>query len=235
LDGVSFILKKEQKVAFVGLNGSGKTTLIKLLLRMYDPESGVIRVNSIDSKEYTLSDLRLNFSVFFQEMRNYSFTLRENFSFVSEEQEYDDAAAEMALRNAYCDDIISMARKGLDTALTRFFDQEGIELSGGQHQKLALARTFFREHTALILDEPSSNLDPIAEQKVFESLESITSNKMTIFTSHRLSNVSLADRIIVLENGRVIEDGTQDELMKNNHRYAEMFKYQQERYMVESC
>jgi len=239
LDGMTFLLHKKQKAALVGLNGSGKSTLIKMLLRMYDPQSGTIKINGIDIKQYKMTELRANFSVFFQEMRNYSFTLRENFTFGDAGNDDEDnndveAAAMLSLHSAYCGDIISKSEKGLETALTRSFDEDGIELSGGQHQKLALARTFFRRHTALILDEPSSNLDPLAEQKIFENLHHVIAGKMAIFTSHRLSNVSLADRILVLENGKVVEDGTQAELLRNKQRYAELFTYQKERYTVES-
>lgn len=232
LDDVSFLLRSEEKVALVGLNGSGKSTLIKLLLRLYDPDSGVIRINGVDIKEYRLSELRANFSVYFQEMRNYCFTLRDNLSIADDGRENVDEAAVAALRNSCCEDILSKAGKGLDTNLTRLFAVDGIELSGGQHQKLALARVFFRRHTALILDEPSSNLDPKAEHEIFQALQSLTRGKMTIFTSHRLSNVFLADRIIVMEKGKIVEDGTQEELLKNKQRYAELFRYQQEKYMT---
>jgi ABC-type multidrug transport system fused ATPase/permease subunit len=137
-----------------------------------------------------------------------------------------------SLYDSCCEDIIKKANKGLETNLTRYFDPGGLELSGGQHQKLALARAFFRRNTALILDEPSSNLDPRAEHEIFKSLRKLTSGKITLFTSHRLSNVFLADRIMVLEEGRIVEDGTQHELIKNNKRYAELFHYQQEKYVL---
>ena len=230
LDGASFTLCKNEKVALVGLNGSGKTTLIKLLLRMYDPDSGAIRINGTDIKEYSLSELRANFSVYFQEMHNYSFTLMENLAIADETLETDEEAANAALLAASCGDILQKSPKGLGTSLTKRFSHDGIELSGGQHQKLALARALFRRHTALILDEPSSNLDPKAEHEIFESLKCLSDGKMTIFTSHRLSNVSLADRILVLEHGRIVEDGTQEELLRDKHLYAELFRYQQEKY-----
>ena len=232
LSEISFSLHKDEKVVLVGLNGSGKSTLIKLLLRMYEPDTGVIRINGLDIKEYKLHELRANFSVYFQEMQNYHFSLRENFS-IADEGEADakiDSLVKKAISAAYGDDILEKAKAGLDTSLTRQFDLDGIELSGGQHQKLALARTLYRKHTALILDEPSSNLDPKAEHEIFKALKSLTDGKMTIFTSHRLSNVTLADRILVLEKGRLVEDGTQEELLKNKQRYAELFQLQQEKY-----
>ena len=232
LEEVSFFFRRQEKVALVGLNGSGKSTLIKLILRLYDPDRGVIRINGVDIKEYRLSELRANFSVYFQDMRNYSFTLRDNLTIADEAQKNVEEAAAAALRNSCCEDILKQADRGLDTNLTRFFAPDGIELSGGQQQKLALARAFYRRHTALILDEPSSNLDPKAEKEIFQALQKLTQGKMTIFTSHRLSNVFLADRIIVLERGMIAEDGSQEELLRNKQRYAELFRYQQEKYLV---
>jgi ABC-type multidrug transport system fused ATPase/permease subunit len=199
---------------------------------MYDPDYGVIKINGTDIREYSLSSLRSNFSVYFQEMQNYSFSLRENFTIADETRPDSDDAITTSLKDSCCEDIAKRAGRGLETGLSRFFDPDGLELSGGQHQKLALARTFFRRHTALILDEPSSNLDPKAEHEIFKSLRNITNGKLTLFTSHRLSNVFLADRIIVLEEGRIVEDGTQCELIKNNKRYAELFHYQQEKYIT---
>lgn len=232
LDNISISLCKNEKVVLVGLNGSGKSTLIKLLLRMYEPDSGAIYINGVNIREYKLSDLRSNFSVYFQEMNNYNFTLRENFTIADAENPNADANVEFALNAVYARDILEKASKGLDTNITRLFDTDGIELSGGQHQKIALARALYRRHTALILDEPSSNLDPKAEYEIFKNLEALTNGKLTIFTSHRLSNIALADRIIVLEKGRVVEDGTQTELLSNKHLYAELFQYQQEKYLA---
>ena len=240
LSNVSFTLHKEEKVVLVGLNGSGKSTLIKLLLRMYEPDTGIIRINGKDIRDYKLSELRANFSVYFQEMHNFSLSLGENFAITEGDCESRPTQAESdlgkrakaALEAAYGNDIWEKSCKGFNTSITRYFDPEGIELSGGQHQKLALARALYRKHTALILDEPSSNLDPRAEHEIFKSLEELTNGKMTIFTSHRLSNAALADRILVLEKGRIVEDGTQEELINNKHRYAELFHYQKAKYDI---
>ncbi len=224
IDDVSFRLHKEQ-------NGSGKSTLIKLLLRMYDPDSGYIKINDCDIKRYTLKSLRSNFSVYFQEMVNFSFSLRDNFLLTDKERPAGDSDIESALKAAGCDDYFSVLANGYDTGITRYFDIDGVELSGGQHQKLALARVLFRQHSALVLDEPSSSLDPKAEHDFFEVLREVTEGKMTIFTSHRLSNIFLADRIIVLERGRIIEDGSQTELLRNKQRFSELYEYQHSRFV----
>lgn len=233
INDVSLTIKAGEKIAFVGLNGSGKSTLIKLLLRMYDPDSGVIKINDIDIRQYSINSLRRNFSVYFQEMLNYSFSIRDNLTIADETNPDVEGSLSRAIEDSRCQDVVYKAPRGLETDLTKFFESDGLELSGGQNQKLALARAFFRRHTAIILDEPSSNLDPRAENDIFNSLRQITDGKLTIFTSHRLSNVFLADRIIVLENGRILEEGTQEQLIRNNKRYAELFQYQQKKYSTD--
>lgn len=228
LDELSISFKKREKIAIVGLNGAGKSTFIRLLLRLYEPDAGVIYVNGTNIKEYTLESLRANFSVYFQEMRNLRFSLRDNFTYTDDRigDSEIEGASKYAIDAVGGSDILKKCTNGLDTNITRFFSEDGVELSIGQHQKLALARSLYRRNTALILDEPSSNLDPKAEHEVFEKLKELTDRKMTIFTSHRLTNTYLADRIIVLEKGKVIEDGTQAELLRNKHRFAELYKYQ---------
>lgn len=237
LSDVSFCLYKGEKTAFVGINGAGKSTLIKLLLRMYEPEEGCIRINDIPIGEYRLKELRNCFSVYFQEMRNYSMSVYENvtMSDLEREKAEGEQAVYQALAAGCCDDILKKTKKGLGTNLTRVFDAEGMELSGGQSQKIALARCLFRRRPVLVLDEPSSNLDPEAEHDIFENLKILTDGKLTIFTSHRLSNVFLADKIIVLENGQIVEMGTQRQLLENKNRYAELFRYQSEKFVQEGC
>ncbi|MBU5331795.1 ABC transporter ATP-binding protein/permease [Anaerocolumna aminovalerica] len=233
LEDVSFCLSRHEKTAFIGINGSGKTTLIKLILRMYDPKVGTIKINGIDLKEYRLESLRANFSVYFQEMSNYCLSIFENVTISDIELKNKEDTVLNALKESCCEDILEKAPNGLSNSLTRIFDEDGVELSGGQHQKLALARVLYRRNTALILDEPSSNLDPKAEHDIFKNLKTITDGKMTIFTSHRLSNISLADRIIVLEKGKIVEDGSQMQLLKNNELYAELYRYQQEKFRLD--
>ena len=233
IDDVSFTIRAGEKIAFVGLNGSGKSTLVKLLLRMYDPDSGVIKINDLDIRQYSINSLRTNFSVYFQEMQNYSFSIRDNLTIADEANPDAEGSISRAIEDSCCQDVLSGAPRGLETDLTKLFESDGLELSGGQNQKLALARAFYRRHTAIILDEPSSNLDPKAENDIFTSLKQITDGRLTIFTSHRLSNVFLADRIIVMENGQILEEGTQEELINNNRRYAELFQYQKRKYSPE--
>ncbi len=232
LHDVSFHIGRHERVALVGLNGSGKSTLIKLLLRLYDVTQGSIKINGADIREYTISSLRRNFSVYFQDAPSYSFDLRENISISDADQAEGDTSIIRAILHSGAGDILDSAPSGLDTFLTKLFDQSGMELSGGQYQKLAMARTFYRRHSALILDEPSSNLDPQAEHRLFEQLRDFTKGKTVLFTSHRLANVSLADRVVVLEHGNVLEVGTQQELLVQNGRYAELFRFQQERYQI---
>lgn len=229
---VTFQIQKNEKIALVGLNGSGKSTLIKLLLRMYEPDSGEILINGVDIRKYRILDLRSAFSVYFQNMRNFGFTLRENIALADLGQEPSDLLIDTALSNAHFKEILNSSPKRYDVSITRYFDPEGIELSEGQFQKLALSRVFFRRNTVLILDEPSSSLDPLSEKELFDSIKELSNDKITIFTSHRLSNVVLANRIIVLENGKIVEDGTHENLLKNNKRYSELFRYKNEKYKL---
>lgn len=232
LKNISFSISKEQKTVFVGLNGSGKSTLIKLLLRMYDPTEGTIKINGRNIKEYKLDSIRESFSVYLQNMENYAMSLRDNIAMSDIDNRDNDEDMVKTLQEAGCEDFLNKSNKGLESELTHLFSEDGIELSGGQNQKLAIARTIFKKGSALILDEPSSNLDPETEHQIFQVLERYSKDKLTIFTSHRLNNVMLADRIIVLEGGRIIEDGSQIQLLKNNQRYAELFRYQQSKYEV---
>lgn len=230
LNDLSFIVRQGEKLAVVGINGAGKSTLIKILLRFYDVNDGQVLINGINIKEYSLDSLRRCFSSYFQNTPNYGFTLRENIELANIERKTVDENILCAIRNSDGETILDKAPNGLDTYLTRNFEENGIELSGGQNQKIALARTFYRNSSALILDEPSSSLDPEAEHHLFTSLEQLCEGKTTIFTSHRLSNITLADKIIVIENGEVVEIGTRDELLQNPQRFAELYQYQAQKF-----
>lgn len=232
LKNISFHIESPECVAFIGLNGSGKSTLIKLLLRFYEPTAGVIKVNGKDIKSYSIKSLRAIFSIYFQDMSNFAFTIKENFLLTNPDGIHNDDAIIEALDRSDFKDILELNEKGLDSYVSKLFTPEGLILSGGQTQKLALARVLSRKNAAFILDEVSSNLDPKAEHEIFKKLQEITKDRLTIFTSHRLSNLSLADRVIVLEDGKILEDGAPEKLLKDNKRYAELFRYQQKKYMV---
>lgn len=232
LSDVSFKIHSGERVALVGLNGSGKSTLIKLLLRFYDVDTGNIRINGVDIREYQVTELRKNFSTYFQDEPSYCFSLGENIRISDIAKEGGADAVMDALKAGCCEEILEMTHKGLDAGLTRVMEDDGLELSIGQYQKIALARAFFRRHTALILDEPSSSLDPKAEHMLFAQLDEMTKGKIVLFTSHRLTNIGLAEQIVVLEHGKIIEMGTQEKLLEINGRYAELLRYQQEHYMV---
>ncbi len=231
LRSVSFRVRKGEKVCIVGVNGAGKSTLIKLLLRFYDVDEGSILLNGRDIREYTLASVRRCFSSFFQQFVNFAFTLRENI-ILSDYESYrgDDAPVLRAMEESELSDLLGELPRGLDTFISKHFEEDGAELSGGQQQKLALARTFYRQSAVIILDEPSAALDPEAEYRVFRTLGRLCGGKSALFTSHRLSNVFLADRIVVLEEGVVVEQGTHAELMGKNGRYAELYRYQADKF-----
>lgn len=231
IDHVSFKIESKEKVALVGLNGSGKTTLIKLLLRYYDVDEGEILINGCNCKEYTLSSLRKCFTSYFQNAKNYSFSLRENMEIGNRDEHLPEAEIMKALEYSGANSALKKCVDGLDTYVTRYFEKDGIELSGGENQKLALARTFARKASVIIMDEPSSSLDPESEDHLFKSISEICSGKMGLLTSHRLSNIALADKIIVLENGKIVEEGTREELLKMNERFATLYKYQADKYV----
>ncbi len=229
LKDVSFTIKTGEAIALVGRNGAGKTTLVKLLARLYDPDQGEIFVGGCNIKNYDLKELRECIGVIFQDYIDYYMSARENIGIG-----YIDEIENLAL-------VISSARKSgaaavierlpdrYETMLGKWFD-EGVQLSGGEWQKIALARAFMREVSILILDEPTSSLDAQAEYGVFRQFRTMTEGKTAIFISHRFSTVRLADRIFVLENGRIIETGSHQELMELGGCYAELFNIQAQAY-----
>ncbi len=230
IKNLSFKIDSGRKIALIGINGAGKTTIIKLLLRFYEPERGQILVDGEDIKNYSPETLNSIFAVCFQTVSKYSLTLGENLA-LSDIARADDREAVMAAaRAAGADKIIEELANGLDTDLTRNFNDEGAELSGGQWQKVALTRTFFRDSGVVILDEPSAALDPEAEDHIFSSFKKLCQDRSGILISHRLSSVMLVDEIIMVEDGQVIENGTHDELIKKNGRYAELYRMQAEKY-----
>lgn len=232
LQDLNFTVTSKEKIALVGLNGAGKSTIIKLILRYYDPTEGQILIDGIDYRKYNLSSMRKIFSVVFQDFSTYAFTARENIGFSDYEKINDEDRIKNAAELSSAQEFIKKWEKGFDTYLTKQFEIDGHELSGGEWQKMALARAFFRDAPIMILDEPSSNLDPEAEHKVFKHFADLCEGKGAIFISHRLSSIVMTDRILVLEKGKIIESGSHNQLMNSNGRYAYLFNLQAEKYKI---
>lgn len=229
LKHINMEIGKGEKIALVGHNGAGKSTLIKLLMRLYDVTEGEILCNDINITEYNVQAYRRLFGTVFQDYKVLSLTVAENILMDSVTEE-DRPRVEQALRDSGAYDKVMTLPKGIDSMLTREFDEDGVELSGGELQKIAIARVFAKGGEVAILDEPSSALDPIAEYKMYESMLRACKDKAVIFISHRLSSAVLADRIYMLENGEVVESGSHLQLMEKNGKYAQMFRFQAENY-----
>ncbi len=232
LHGVSLKICRGDKVAFVGYNGAGKTTLIKLIMRLYDPTEGSILYNGIDIREFDPEAWRRHIGAVFQDYKIFAATVAENVM-SGEYCEEDRESVLRALHTADFDAKLSELGEGIDTHLTREFNEKGTNLSGGEAQKIAISRVFAREHPILILDEPSAALDPMAEYHLNQSILHYTEEKTVIFISHRLSTTRIADRIYMFDTGRLIEAGSHTELLKMNGKYAEMFRVQAEKYRQE--
>ena len=229
LQDISFRIDKAETLAHVGVNGAGKSTLVKLLLRFYDVTDGEILYNGINIKEYDLNKYRNIFGAVFQDYKNFAISVYENV-ICHECSDEEKEKAEAALRRSGIWEKISTLPKGADTVLTREFDKNGAGLSGGENQKVSAARLFAKDFQFAVLDEPSSALDPIAEYKMYENLIKVTENKTVMYISHRLSSAVLSDRIIVIGNGRVLEQGSHEELMASGGKYNEMFTLQASSY-----
>lgn len=231
LKNINLTLRPGETAVLVGLNGAGKTTFIKLLTRLYDPTEGKILLDGKDLKEYDVKDLYGMFGIIFQDFGKYAVNVSENIQYGDINEEYDESQIRQAAAHANAEDFISKLPGGYDTPLMRYFEPNGIELSIGQWQKLAIARAFYSKSDILILDEPTASLDPIAEQEIFNQFDELRRDKTTIFVSHRLSSATVATKIIVLEYGELIEEGTHRELMEKQGRYYELFSTQARRYV----
>lgn len=234
IDGLSLKIEKGETIALVGHNGAGKTTFVKLLMRFYDPDSGEILYNGRNLKEYDVLSLRKQLTAVFQDYKVFALTIAENVLCRELENENDKLIVKNALKNAGIDTKTEALPEKENTVLTREFDEKGTGLSGGEQQKIAVARMFAKDFSLAVLDEPSSALDPVAEYKMYESLINATKNKTVIYISHRLSSAVLSDRIFVFEKGKTMETGTHRELMDKGGIYYNMFTLQAESYKDEN-
>jgi ATP-binding cassette, subfamily B, bacterial len=229
LDQINFTLHTGERLALIGENGQGKTTIVKLITRLYDPTGGEILLDGIDLREYELDDLHREIGVIFQDFMRYEMTARENIAVGRIEELENIELIKDAANKSMAQQTIGRLPLAYDQMLGRRFEN-GVDLSGGEWQKVALARAYLRDAQLLILDEPTASLDARSEYEVFHRFSELTAGKMALFISHRFSTVRSADRILVLENGKITEEGTHDELASLGGRYAEMFEMQASSY-----
>jgi ATP-binding cassette, subfamily B, bacterial len=225
LKNFNFHLDRGQRIALIGENGQGKTTVVKLITRLYDPTEGEILLDGIDLREYSLEDLHREMGVIFQDFMRYEMTARENIAVGRIDVPHSEEEIEDAAHKSLAEGVIARMPGGYDQMLGRRFEG-GVDLSGGEWQKIALARAYLRNAQLLILDEPTAALDAKSELEVFERFAELTEGKMALLISHRFSTVRMADRIVVLEGGQLVEEGTHQQLMALGARYAGMFEMQ---------
>src|SRR5438552_661917 len=225
LENLNLELRPGERVALIGENGEGKTTMVKLMTRLYDPVEGQVLLDGIDLREYDLEDLYREIGVIFQDFMRYEMTARENIAVGRIEEIENLPLLRLSAQKSMADEVIAKLDREYEQMLGRRFDG-GVDLSGGEWQKVALARAYLRDAQVLILDEPTAALDARSEFEVFQRFAELTTGKMALFISHRFSTVRMADRIVVLENGRIAEDGNHDQLTHLGGRYAEMFELQ---------
>lgn len=230
LKNVSFKLSAGEKIAIVGYNGAGKTTLIKLMMRLYDVSEGEILYNGVNIKNYDAACYRKMIGTVFQDYKIFADSIAVNVMSGEYDEKTDKDTVLKALESADFSEKLSTLKDGINTHLTREFNDEGTNLSGGESQKIAIARVFAEEYPIIIMDEPSSALDPIAEYNLNQSILKSTNNKTVIFISHRLSTTRIADKIYMFSNGELIEQGSHTQLLDMDGKYAQMFKVQSEKY-----
>jgi ATP-binding cassette subfamily B protein len=234
INDLSLSIKRGERIALVGENGAGKTTLIKLLMGLYSVSSGSIRVNGRDIGLYENESYRARYGTVFQDLQIFSLPLGENVLLRTPETEEDRLLVIDSLKKAQFGDKLAELPLGIDTPVTKEFDERGFVCSGGQAQKIAIARVFAKRPDIVILDEPSSALDPIAEYNMYDNMMKASEGRTVFFISHRLSSARIADRVFYLENGHVEEFGTHDELIDRGGKYAAMFELQAQNYREES-
>ncbi len=230
---LSFKIKAGERLAIVGVNGAGKTTLVKLMTRLYEPTEGEILLDGINIKQFDRDAYFDLFSVVFQDIKVLAFTVAENVA-IAKREILDRARVVECLNQAGLGEKIQSLAKGIDTPMLKGLEEDGIELSGGQNQKLALARALYKNGDIVILDEPTSALDPLAEFEIYQNFDQLIGHKTAVYISHRLSSTRFCDAIAFFENGEILEYGTHDELLAKNGRYAEMFRIQSQYYQVET-
>ncbi len=228
LKDLNLKFKVGDRIAVVGMNGSGKTTMIKLLCRLYDPTEGYITLNGIDIQKYDYEDYLKLFSVVFQDFKLFSFSVAEN---VAASVDYDEEKVWSALEKAGMFERVQAMPKGLKTPVYKDFEEDGVEISGGEAQKIAIARALYKDAAFVILDEPTASLDPIAEHEIYSRFNDMVKDKTAVYISHRLSSCRFCDRILVFDNGQLIQDGSHENLLENpNGKYSELWNAQAQYY-----
>lgn len=229
LKDINLVIESGEKIALIGENGSGKTTLVKLLLRLYEPEKGRILINGVDIKEYTYESYMQLFSPVFQDFKLLFYTIKENIVFdkkVSDERVYQ-CLAEVDLENK-----MRSYPEGLNSYLSKEFSEEGIDLSGGEKQRLAIAKALFKNAPIVVLDEPTASIDPISESKLYKKVRYLFGKNTILYISHRMSSITFCDKIIILEHGKIEEMGTYSELIDQQGLFWDMYQKQKEKYMI---
>lgn len=231
-DNFNLTIQAGEKIALVGINGAGKTTLVKLLCGLYTPDSGRILLDGVDIKKYNIRDYYKQFTIVFQDVHTLALTIAENVA-CCDKKYIDYEKVEKCIELAGISEKVLSLPKGIHTNLLKELDEDGIVLSGGETQKLMLARALYKDSPVIILDEPTATLDPIAESEMYEKYNSLTNEKTSIFISHRLSSTRFCDRILFMRNGKILESGNHDELMNKNGEYANMYSIQATYYQKE--
>ena len=229
LKNVNLTIKNGAKLAVVGVNGAGKTTFIKLMMKLYEPSEGRIRLNDVDIKEYNREEYFKLFSPVFQNVECFAMPIYQNISF-AEEDKTDMNKINEVLEQSGLSEKINSYEKGIHTNLLKIFDKEGIDLSGGEKQRLAMARALYKDGKVIILDEPTAALDALAEDRMYREFENMIHGKTAVFISHRLGSTRFCDKIAMFEDGTIVEEGTHEELMAKNGKYAYMFGIQSQYY-----